>query len=73
MVKLYTKYQITICKHNEKSAENWSAGLMDRRTECKPKVPFDFVGRGLIINALMFNLVVLSILLEINNDNLDIW
>ena len=57
MVKIYTKYQINVCKHDEKSAENWSAGLtngrMDRRTECKPIVPFDFVGRGLITECLL--------------------
>jgi hypothetical protein len=35
------------------SAENWFTGLTDGRTdgrtECKPKVLFDFVGRGLEI------------------------
>jgi hypothetical protein len=42
---------------NKKSAGKliyWTDGQMDRRMECKPKVSFDFVGRGLISLYVMF-------------------
>ena len=34
MIKhLYTKYQINICKHEEKSLENWFDGLTNGQTD----------------------------------------
>ena len=55
----------------KKSAENWFTGLTDRqtdgqtdgRTECKPKVPFDFVGRGLKKSLYCLLFIKLSIVL----------
>ena len=63
MTKQCTKYQMNIWKHEQKKCgkliywtdgqtdgktDGRTDGKTDGRTECKPKVPSDFVGRGLI-------------------------
>ena len=54
MVKIYIKYQINVCKHDEKKCGKLICRT-DGRTECKPKVPFDFVGWGLKNNQLNYH------------------
>ena len=47
VIDLHAKSQVNICKRLGKKFGKlilWT----DRRTECKPKVPFGFPGRGLI-------------------------
>ena len=55
MTKQCTKYQMNIWKHEQKKCgkliyrtDGQTERQTDGRTECKPKVPSDFVGRGLI-------------------------
>ena len=58
VIDLHAKNQLNISKHLGKKSEKlilrtdrWRDGQTnrrtDRRTECKPKVPFSFAGRGL--------------------------
>ena len=55
VIDLRAKNQANICKRLGKKAgklilrtDRRTEGLTDRRTECKPEVPFGFSGRGLI-------------------------
>ena len=56
-IDFHAKNQVNICKRlgkmsgklkltegrTDRRTDRWT----DRRTECKPKIPFDFAGRGL--------------------------
>jgi hypothetical protein len=56
MAKQCTKYQMNIWKREQKKCGKliyWTDG----QTECKPKVPSDFVGRGLKRDIIIWNFV----------------